>query len=243
MRHLILLTAVFCLLILDWTANASGVQVYTNDFQGVIGSEWSSSKTNVTPIASRRFLGQFWNDTVSLNLANLPQHTSVTVSFDLFVIRTWDGNIVEDPGFPGEVIGPDVWDMSVVGGTALIHTTFNNHDFNNWPQAYPGSYPSGDYLARTGAVENNTLGYTWGGYGVIDSVYHPVITFDHFAGNLELAFSSSLVDWNPPIGIDNESWGLDNIVVSVVPEPGSLIALACGVLGLAGIRRRRASVS
>ena len=33
--------------------------LYQNDFEGSIGSEWSTNQTSVTPKASRRFLGDY----------------------------------------------------------------------------------------------------------------------------------------------------------------------------------------
>src|SRR5262249_18875923 len=67
--------------------------VYSNDFEGEVGSEWSSTATDVTPIGARHFLGQFGsNESVSLSLKNLPPHQHVRITFDLFMILTWDGN-------------------------------------------------------------------------------------------------------------------------------------------------------
>ncbi|MBY0524658.1 MAG: hypothetical protein K2R98_14740, partial [Gemmataceae bacterium] len=68
---------------------------YFNDFESAIGSAWASSASlNVatTPIGSRNFLGEFSNDTASLSLTGLPTHNQVIVSFDVFLLRSWDGN-------------------------------------------------------------------------------------------------------------------------------------------------------
>src|SRR5262249_29792228 len=140
-------------------SQAAADQIYFNDFQGAVGPEWSSQQTSIPRVGARRFLGDFDNGTVSLTLNNLPQHLALTVSFDLFIIRSWDGN---DPGF-----GPDVWQFGIGGGPTLLTTTFTNIDFpvggapDGRRQAYPGMFPGGDFPARTGAVENNTLGYTF----------------------------------------------------------------------------------
>lgn len=223
------------------------VLVYNNNFEGSVGSEWSNTKTDMTPVGARRFLGQFHNDAVTLALGNLPAHTHAQVSFDLFIIRTWDGNLVADPNFPGHYIGPDIWDLSVVEGPTLLHTTFNNHDFYpGWTQAFPGAYPGGSYSPRTGAVENNTLGFTYGGYGVMDSVYHLSCTFSHSMPEITLQFSASTVDWViPGYDPDTESWGMDNLQVltDVVPEPSALITLMLGITSIAGTIRRRRKVA
>ena len=80
--------------------------VYKNDFEKTVGREWSLPITDTTPKGGRRFLGQFCNDTVQLTLENLPPHSKVTVSFDLFIIRKWDGNYRR--------YGPDYWDLSIL---------------------------------------------------------------------------------------------------------------------------------
>jgi hypothetical protein len=75
------------------------VTVYFNDFQVAAGPEWSNTTRDTTP-SGRKFLGQFGNSTVSVTLGNLARHTGIGVSFDLFVIRSWDGRNTTD--------GPDL---------------------------------------------------------------------------------------------------------------------------------------
>jgi hypothetical protein len=70
--------------------------VYGNDFEGTVGPEWSKTSVDVTP-GGRHFLGQFGNDTLTLTLACLPAHVQATLSFDLYVIRSWDGNTIVHP--------------------------------------------------------------------------------------------------------------------------------------------------
>jgi hypothetical protein len=196
-------------------AQEKGTVVYFNDFEGAVGPEWSNTSTSMTPAGSRQFLGQFWRD-VSLTLDGLPLHTEVTVSFDLFLIRTWDGN--------NRRWGPDIWDLSVAGGPTLLHTTFSNvarpifTNSNN--QAYPDTYPYGNHPPFTGAAETYTLGYKHReerGREVVflpsDSVYQLSFTFLHSDSSVVLNFSGS--------GLTDESWGLDNVEVSI-PPPDAL---------------------
>ena len=181
--------------------------VYSNDFEGVVGPEWSNTAKNTTP-SGRGFLGEFSNGTVSLTFSGLPPHTEVRVSFDLFIIRSWDGNSQVVNPSTSEAIGPDVWDLNAGGGPTLLHTTFSN--WEHYSQAYPDPYPGGDHPARTGAVENNTLGYRHID-DLLDAVYRLNFTFAHSAGSLVLYFSA--------IGreeLSNESWGLDNVEVGVM---------------------------
>jgi hypothetical protein len=168
---------------------------------------------DITP-SGRRFLGQLGNDTVRLTLNCLPSHTAATVDFDLFIIRSWDGNIVLQPD-TGYGVGPDIWGLSVAGGPTLLHTTFTNYTV--WPgfefrQAYPGAYPGGDYAPRTGAKENDSLGYSFENYAHMDSVYHLTLTFSHTASALQFDFSAAGLQ-----PLLDESWGLDNVDVTLAP--------------------------
>jgi len=175
--------------------------IYANTFGGSVGSEWSNASTDLTP-TSRRFLGQFGNQTVSLTLSCLPVHTHVGVAFDLFVIRSWDGNLSS---------GPDIWELNATGGTLLSHTTFAN--WNAKRQAYPGTYPGGDYVDHTGATEINTLGYTYSN-SPMDAVYHLNYLFPHASASLTLNFLASGLQ-----ALVDESWGIDNIEVTVKTFP------------------------
>ena len=170
--------------------------VYVQDFEGTVGSEWSTTTTNVTPTGNRHFLGQFGNTTITLTLQNLPNHQLATIHSDLYVIRTWDGNN-----------GPDLWAMEA-DGQSLLYTTFNTWGQpGNNTQAYPGTYPGGNYPYHTGAIEINSLGYTYNNnpydavYGLQDSVVHTAPT-------LTVSFSGSNLQQ-----LSDESWGLDNVQV------------------------------
>jgi MYXO-CTERM domain-containing protein len=212
-------------------ASASHAAVlYSNDFEAPVGGEWSQLIRDVTPTGARGFLGQFSNDAVTLGLGNLLPHDSVTISFDLYIIRTWDGNA--GAGDPAAGIGPDRWSLrnTADGGeeNTLLDTTFANADF--FTQSYPNAYLGGDNPAYSGSSEQDTLGYDAADFG--DSVYRLSFTFAHSNSWIEFTFEGSNLE-----GIDNETWGIDNIEVSAVPSPGAM-----GVLGLGGLamaRRRR----
>jgi hypothetical protein len=190
--------------------------VYADDFEGAIGPGWSAASRDLTP-SGRRFLGQFGNETVTLTLACLPAHTSVGLYFDLFIIRSWDGNTVYDYRF-GDV-GPDFWRLEVAGGPPIWQTTFTNWAIYGFRQAYPGVYPGGDYLAFSGAREINTLGYAFEtGPDLerheIDSVYRLSFVYPHTARLVEARFSASGLQ-----RLEDESWGIDNLEVRVMTGP------------------------
>ncbi|NLG98313.1 MAG: hypothetical protein GX491_13215 [Chloroflexi bacterium] len=179
--------------------------VLDEDFTGAPGSHWSSSAATTSP-SGERFMGEFGNETVNLRLENLPDHRRVRLEFDLYLIRSWDGNQAGP--------GPDRWRLCFTGGLCLIDTTFSNWQTEGFRQAYPEAYPGGDFLSLTGAQSVNSLGYTY--YGIaMDSTYHIVLTFDHADPDLLLSFSAFGLQPS-----EDESWGLDNVKISLLPPTG-----------------------
>ena len=117
----------------------------------------------------------------------------------LFIIRSWDGN------HPSH--GADIWNLTARGVGTLLHTTFSN--WSKAKQAYPKPHGLGDFHARTGAAERDTLGYAFRNQK--DSVYRLSFTFGHGAKDLTLHFSACGLE-GP---VDLESWGLDNVKVMI----------------------------
>jgi len=233
---------------------ASAATVYMNDFQTAVGAGWSSADNTIGITQApnddfvRLFLGEFSNGTVSLSLTDLPEHVTTTVSFSLYLIRSWDGNATDDQGVP---IGPDSWNLSVGGGPSLLNTTFSNGGIVG--QAYAptpfaagctgynlSGLPANEYNPMTGASECYSLGYTFSSLDVtdepMDSVYNLSFTFAHNASDLALNFSAAGLQ-----GIDDESWGLDNVMVQVtpVPLPAAVWLFGSGLIGLLGFAKRR----
>ncbi|MFM6724643.1 MAG: SBBP repeat-containing protein, partial [Dolichospermum sp.] len=125
--------------------------IYSNNFETSAGSEWSKTNRSTTPVGGRKFLGEFSKDTVSLTLNNpLLNNNTVTVEFDLFIIRTWDGNWTLTSG------GPDFFSLTTSTGQTLLNTTFSNFDnsysagYSPNSQSYPNSAGQGNYPGRTG---------------------------------------------------------------------------------------------
>ncbi len=199
--------------------------VYFNDFEDAVGPEWSHDLVDATLIGERRFLGQFGNDSVTLTLADLPAHAEARVSFDLFVIRSWDGDGLPAPPGVGAGAGPDIWSLQVEDGPTLQQTTFDNHITEPYlgfhRQSYPQEYPYAESLPQTGAAETGTLGYVWPhpeGTAPADSVYHLDYRFAHAAPSIALILAASLTS-----PLNNESWGVDNVKVEVLTSEVELI--------------------
>ena len=191
-------------------ADGVEVTVYSNDFEGAVGPERSSTSVDTTPAGARRFLGQFGNESVTLTLADLPPHTQATVSFDLYIIRSWDGNNETATS------RPEVWDLNVASGPTLFHTSFANNPEQR--QAYPGTHPDDDYALRAGAMEHNSLAY-FHFDDPMDAVYRLSSTVTHSGSSLALNFSGSGLQ-----ELGDESWGLDNVVVGVIGSLESVTA-------------------
>jgi hypothetical protein len=203
-------------------ALALAALAYHNDFNdapGTIYPEWTATRGQTptvveTPNHAQRFLGEFGGEklvngppfvrvdqTVSLKLADLPPHRRLTIEFDLYVLKSWDG---DNPHY-----GPDRWKLSVAGGPVLLDTTFSN---NHKTGAYDLSlqdYPAPESPAQSGAAAVNMLGYRFFG----DAIYHLSYTFDHTGPSVQFDFSSSLFEGK---GTDDETWGLDNVRVEPV---------------------------
>ncbi len=242
LRRILTLTAFAALA----AAAHSQVTVYTNT--GTTAGFTSSDLT----IATRTDNGETWlgdpsttygfgAGTATLNLAALPSHTAVTLSFDLYMTGSEDGN-----GPAGS--GTDPWTLTQTGSSSstLIATSFANYSGGGNMQSFGGSNGAGGYLvapvvyggagyaARTGASAANHLGFGTSDYG--DATYSLSFTFASTSPTQTFNFISALNE-----GANNEGWGLDNIVVKVTPtptpEPATFAALGVGAIAV--LRRRR----
>ena len=177
--------------------NGVFTEVYQEDFEGLVGSEWSSNQVSSTPEGGRKFLGRFsLNEAAILNLSGLASHSAVTVSFDLYAIESWDGDNTQ--------FGPDRFQLTADGTSVLLVSIAN---VDGRLQSHPDPYGSGAaWPSHTGAIEEDTLGYNFHG----DSVYRFTRTFSHGSGSLQLQFRGVNLS-----GSGDESWGIDNVTVTL----------------------------
>jgi hypothetical protein len=153
----------------------------------------------------------------TLTLTGLPAHTSISIDCLLAVIDSWDGT----NGSPA----PDFFNIAV-DGNPVFQASFAH------------ASGSGNYVAPPGGqlVFNTQLGFN-GGYG--DSAYdlslEPTLhNIAHTGSTLTITFFASGAGWQ---GGDDESWGIDNLVVTLVPTPGAAALLLAGAP--LAMRRRR----
>jgi len=248
---------------------ASAQTIYTNDFEsntagftnaGVLPSLTRTSLPSdgggLGSLNQSMWLGRLGEgvakstsntEIVNLAVSSLTPGQAYTVAFDLLIGASWDGAAV---GY-----GTDAWYFSV-NGTRLVDTMFSNGDQGRDYGAYsPQRYTDTHYAdpnppdvgAYTGAEFSRRNGPGYSGY-------YGIYYFSHGTGNPNLTFTASgataMLEWARYSGGQNfgdsgdEYWALDNVVVTVVPEPSSVTILASVFLMIGGIRfsqlRRRA---
>ena len=176
-------------------ARAEDVAVYSD--QPVV-NHWSEAKVSANS-ADKPYHGPFGNQPVSLTLDHLPRHRWIKVTFDLYIIGSWDGS--------SPVWGPDLWSLSVRGAQRLICASFCGWGYaGNDEQSYPDDYPHAVHPAWTGAAERNVV-------DIKDSdppkngLYKVEVLFPHADDQIILDFAGAYVD--PPS--EQQVWGIGNL--------------------------------
>jgi len=201
----------FALLFFDSCKNQvqSIVTVYNNDFE--TQDLTSISDGIVTQYNGSAVLGQYNNGGFLLTL-NLPKHDLVTISFDLYIHDTWDGN-KQAPD------GPDIWQM-IVNNNTYINTTFSNLDcvLGNFcsPQSYPFNYPNNYNNPKTGAYKSGLPGVCTNGGASSTTQYKITKTFTHSKNVLTLQCLDKLIQTNSPDPKCDESWSVDNLTIKAI---------------------------
>lgn len=219
-----------------------------DDFNGGLLPNWSSGSfpllgVDTTP-SGENFLGiggdgsnfGLSSGSVTLAVPTADPHTSVTLTFRAYVIRSIDGDEPFSVSADGtDLINPDArfsnlgsslcTDNTSVGCTGI--TAFNAPAGTVGPSVAELDFPP---------LNTNAVG---------DTFYDLTLTFPHTAANLSIVFSyTGLQDLN------DESWGLDNVTVATdsnlttpvptpVPEPTTLLLLGSGLAGAAIFGRKR----
>lgn len=172
-----------------------------------------------------------------LTLTGLPAHTSVSLSFLLAIIGSWDGT--SNLSYAGYPYGPDFFNVSVDGRPIFSQTLTN----------FAGGSQSYSVNNRLGGLIDRGFNYT---YPYNDSAYNlgldPALqNIPHTGDTLTVEWFADGAGWqgiNALFGnTHDESWAIDDVSITLngpcVPLPGTLFLLGSGLLGLAGWRGLR----
>ncbi|TSJ40307.1 hypothetical protein FO440_11140 [Mucilaginibacter corticis] len=212
MNKKILYAILFVFLFSCKTHVNSDTVVYNNDFE-------SANTTNIENAILGQYngsavLGQYNSSSnagnFKLTVNNLPKHDIITISFDLYIHDSWDGNKLAP-------YGPDIWQM-LVDGKVYINTTFSNDicaDGNFCsPQSYPFNYPNNYNNPKKGAYKTNLSGLCSVTGPNTTTQYKITKTFTHTSSTLVLQCLDKLVQMAQSNTSDpgcDGSWSVDNI--------------------------------
>ncbi len=123
--------------VLEIQTSKRTVEIFSYDFESETGSGWDKTDTHsaTTAAGSTTFLGTFGNETVKLDLSNLPTHDTIEVSFDLFLPGTWDGDRTD--------LGPDNWEWGADSSRIFKSNFSNQSDSAGNYQYAPANWYSG----------------------------------------------------------------------------------------------------
>ena len=225
-------------------ALAAPVLVFSTDFDSALPADISPGSATLTGVQGYAGLGPVGNqfggnflrsatgNTVMLTLNGLPAHDTISLSFLFAAIDSLDGTGT----FPAGDFFKIVFD-----GNTLFSESFANADPSQIQSYTP---PAGVELARHG-----NLGFSGPGGFYTDSAYNfgadpTFANFAHTASSVTIEFFIFGVGNQ---SLDDESWAMDNLRVSVttragqVPEPASgllLLIAAAGMLAVSFVRRK-----
>ena len=231
------------LLTIGYANNALSTVVFSTDFNGALASEISPGTATLTGVqgyaglgpAENQFGGNFLRsetgNTISLSLNSLPTHDTISLKFLFAAIDSLDGTGVFPAG--------DFFKI-VIDGNTLFSESFANATPNQIQSYTP---PLGVELAR-----RQDLGFTQGGF-YLDSAYNlgadPI--FSNFAHTGSSASIQFFIFGTGNQTLNDESWAMDNLDVSVftkdgnpsaVPLPAAAWLFGSGIMGLFGLRRK-----
>jgi hypothetical protein len=227
-------------------ASAQAAVLYQNDFDGNVAlgagvTGGFSGETTLSTATTGAWNAAGWagnhinNSTqgnpaafTTLSLSNLATHTSVSMSFIVGLLDSWDSYESGPDNLEIWIDGVQVANMTT--NTALCCT----EDYDGGTELYEG------------IQADNHSGY----YSdvLVDMSSAGFMTFGHTASTLTLGIRASGAGWQ---GSTDEAWGIDNIAISYdgggvdpgpgVPEPATWAMMIMG-FGFAGaaMRRRKA---
>ncbi|WP_186757047.1 hypothetical protein [Echinicola salinicaeni] len=186
------------------------VLVYDNDFSKT-GSLTNIENGKLHIYQNDTLLGNFSNESFTVNLDNLPGHNTVRIVIELLVHDSWDGNATG-------LSGPDYWYLNV-DYKEIFKTTFSNSPCVSsycLYQSYPDPYGRHND-PKSGAIEKELPGLCqykdtpeW------TTKYRVSKLISHVGPKIQFTCGDLLKQDNAPSLICDESWSVSKIEVSTL---------------------------
>lgn len=215
------------------------VTVFSTDFDSALPAAITPGQATLTGVQGFAGLGPVGNtfggsflrsptaNTVTLTLTGLQAHTSISLGFLFAAIDSLDGT--------GSFPSGDFLNIQL-DGQSIFRESFAN--------ALPTQVQSYVPVAGAELARHLDLGFQGPGSFYTDSAYN--LGLEPALQNIAHTASTATFTWvMEGVGVqtlDDESWAMDNLRVSIsaVPEPGSAAMLLAGGLGLAAFSAARA---
>lgn len=187
--------------------------VYSNDFETKTGPKidvYNSAGLIDTPTISSyngsNVFGRFNNNFLYLKVKDLPKHSILKITFDLYIHDQWDGDYIA----PGNSL-PDAWVMNL-DNYPLYLTTFSNTQFR---QSFPENYTAGGfkYPPKADAWATDFPGAcSLQGSANGTTLYKIEKITGHTSDSLVITMNDVL---QPPGNFCLKSWSIDNLMITV----------------------------
>lgn len=224
LRSFLVLPAILCGLA---AAPANATQIFATNFEAGIPPEISAPGSQTESVqgcaglgaAGNQFAGNLlrYDDLgildTTLTLSNLPAHTQVSLGFLLAVIDSWDGTELLEVLVDGQLVFSNWFSLAVENASSYV--------------APPGG------LLSSGTNLGWSAGSWYGRDRALDMSLEPAFAnIPHTASTLTVVWrlgataGGAAANWQG--GMD-ESWGIDNLTVSVTTSPVAVPDAAAGL--------------